>query len=64
MMVDDDGTGMWMDYDNTPLSLRIEDYANYNYIMIWLQWFATGDDDDEIHDLGGINEDLFRWLDL
>ena len=55
----------WRDWPELDLSDRMEDYAKYGYIMIWMKWYAVDDDvDTVVSQNGGINEDLFRWLDL
>ena len=62
-MINDDYE-TWRDWPETDLSNNMEDYANYEYVMIWLQWYAVDDDANVIKSQKNENEDLFRWLDL
>ena len=56
---------IWRDWSEPDLSNSMEDYANYEYVMIWIQWYAVDDASDTVlSQNGGVNEDLFRWLDL
>ena len=55
----------WRDWPESDISNSMEDYATYEYVMIWIQWYAVDDASDTVlSQNGGINEDLFRWLDL
>jgi hypothetical protein len=60
-----DNYEIWRDWSESDISNSMEDYANYEYIMIWMKWYAVDDDVDTVlSQNGGVNEDLFRWLDL
>lgn len=62
-MIDNDNE-TWRDWPETDLSVNMEDYATYEYIIIWWRWYAVDDDANILRLQNSENEDLFRWLDL